>query len=86
MFNVAVQHHCFALGHLMAIAPTDDCLDPIIQLAKVADVTLYPGTSGTAFYLELPENYDDQQAMFGLAAEMGLTCWQYVGLPDGNDQ
>jgi hypothetical protein len=83
MFKVSTEaydhrKHSF---DVMEVFPTKDCLDKIILLAKMADVVLYPGYSGSSFWLELPAESKDCEAMFELATELGLSWSEFVYTP-----
>jgi len=79
MFEISQKSFTTSEHPLMAIAPTDNCLDSIIALAKAADCVMYAGHFGSPFYLELPHwsDYEGCLAMFDLAQELGLTAWEY---------
>jgi hypothetical protein len=63
---------------VVPVAPTDDSLTKIMALAKMANVTLYPGSACGPFYLEVPPDEADAEAMFELGEQAGLVFWEPI--------
>ena len=79
MFRIAEEsYNRHEHGDVLAVLPTVNCLEAIIALAKAADVTLFPGSWGKEFYLQLPGYLEQNEAMFQLATELGLTWVEIV--------
>ena len=64
---------------LFAVSPFDYKLAAVLDIAKAADVGVYPGQAGGPVFLEIPENYEDQLALSKLLEEADISFYETVG-------
>jgi hypothetical protein len=78
MYRIADESYVCSKAPLISIQPTDGCVPPMLQLAKAADVVLYPIGPDRIFLLECPADDSDRDALLELAKEAGLTANIFV--------